>query len=61
MYIYIFKFDDHIKNLIDVDLKISINKHNKPIHTRWFPASTKHFLNIYTMLDQRRRRWAGVV
>ena len=26
-----------------------------------FPANTKHLYNIYTMLDQRRRRWADVV
>ena len=25
------------------------------------PVSTKHLYNIYTMLDQRRRRWADVV
>ena len=25
------------------------------------PANTKHLYNICTMLDQRRRRWAGVV
>ena len=25
------------------------------------PVNTKHFYNIYTMLDQRRRRWADVV
>ena len=25
------------------------------------PANTKHFYNIYTMLDQRRRRWADAV
>ena len=25
------------------------------------PANTKHLYNIYTMLDQRRRRWADVV
>ena len=24
------------------------------------PANTKHLYNIYTMLDQRRRRWADV-
>ena len=24
-------------------------------------ANTKHLYNIYTMLDQRRRRWADVV
>ena len=26
-----------------------------------FPVSPKHFYNICTMLDQRRRRWADVV
>ena len=26
-----------------------------------YPVNTKHFYNICTMLDQRRRRWAGVV
>ena len=25
------------------------------------PVNTKHLYNIYTMLDQRRRRWADVV
>ena len=25
------------------------------------PANTKHLYNTYTMLDQRRRRWADVV
>ena len=25
------------------------------------PANTKHLYNIYTMMDQRRRRWADVV
>ena len=25
------------------------------------PGNTKHLRNIYTMLDQRRRRWADVV
>ena len=25
------------------------------------PVNTKHLYNICTMLDQRRRRWAGVV
>ena len=25
------------------------------------PANRKHLYNIYTMLEQRRRRWAGVV
>ena len=25
------------------------------------PANTKHLHNIYTMLDQRRKRWADVV
>ena len=29
--------------------------------TKSTPASTKHFYNIYTMLGQRRRRWADVV
>ena len=33
---------------------------------RWYggdivPANTKHLYYIYTMLDQRRRRWADVV
>ena len=27
----------------------------------WLLANTKHLYNIYTMLDQRRRRWADVV
>ena len=27
----------------------------------FFPANTKHLYTIYTMLDQRRRRWADVV
>ena len=26
-----------------------------------YPANTKHLYNICTMLDQRQRRWAGVV
>ena len=26
-----------------------------------YPAKTKHFYSICTMLDQRRRRWADVV
>ena len=26
-----------------------------------YPANTKHLYNISTTLDQRRRRWAGVV
>ena len=26
-----------------------------------FPANTNHLHNIYTMLDQRQRRWADVV
>ena len=25
------------------------------------PSNTKHLYSIYTILDQRRRRWAGVV
>ena len=25
------------------------------------PVHTKHLYNICTMLDQRRRRWAGIV
>ena len=25
------------------------------------PANTKHLYNIYTMLDQRRRRWDDIV
>ena len=25
------------------------------------PVDTKHLYNIYTMLDQRRRRWVDVV
>ena len=25
------------------------------------PANIKHLYNIYTMLDQRRRRWVDVV
>ena len=25
------------------------------------PANTKHLYDVFTMLDQRRRRWAGVV
>ena len=25
------------------------------------PANTKYLYNIYTMLDQRRRHWAGIV
>ena len=27
----------------------------------YFPSNTKHLYNIYTMLDQRQRRWADVV
>ena len=41
-------------------------------HIRWIalddqhrtsgsPANTKHLYNIYTMLAQRRRRWANIV
>ena len=26
-----------------------------------FPANTKHLYNIYTMLDQRQRRWVAVL
>ena len=26
-----------------------------------YPTNTEHLYNIYTMLDQRRRRWADVV
>ena len=26
-----------------------------------YPENTKHLYNIYTMLDQRRRRWTDVV
>ena len=29
--------------------------------THIYPVNTKHLYNIYTMLDQRRRRWADVV
>ena len=25
------------------------------------PVDTKHLYNIYTMLDQRRRRWADII
>ena len=32
-----------------------------PALARDFSVSTKHLYNIYTMLDQRRRRWADVV
>ena len=28
------------------------------VTSRSYPANTKHLYNIYTMLDQRRRRWA---
>ena len=31
------------------------------MHEMCFPGNTKHLYNICTMLDQRRRRWAGVV
>ena len=32
-------------------------------HTKLYniPVNTKHLYNIYTMLDQRQRRWADVV
>ena len=29
--------------------------------SRQCPANTKHFYNLHTMLDKRRRRWVGVV
>ena len=29
--------------------------------TQNLPVNTKHWYNIYTMLDQRRVRWADVV
>ena len=31
------------------------------LERRAITANTKHLHNIYTMLDQRRRRWADVV
>ena len=33
----------------------------KPWTTTNYPVNTEYLCNIYTMLDQRRRRWAGVV
>ena len=31
------------------------------LNSRHIPANTKHLYDIYTMFDQRRRRWSDVV
>ena len=36
-------------------------RHLCPSSSSYSPANTKHVYNIYTMLDQRRRRWLDVV
>ena len=35
--------------------------HKSPSRQSAYPANTKHLYNIFTMLAQRRRRWANVV
>ena len=39
----------------------NLNKMDQEHDTQYNPANTNHLYDIYTMLVQRRRRWAGVV
>ena len=43
------------------DTPFHIQGDEKSVKLIKYSASTKHLYNIYTMLDQRRRRLAGVV
>ena len=42
-------------------MQLSAHKHYAYTIISVYPVNPKHLYNIYTMLDQRRRRWADVV
>ena len=46
---------------IVIPLSLYLGGKNNTVIPVDIPANTKHLYNIYTMLDQRRRRWDDVV
>ena len=60
----------HSRDIVHLDLKVSRPRHGlviSPLVSVWpgedgfIPANAKHLYNIYTIVGQRRRRWADFV